>query len=181
MRMMTLMMDDVLLFCSLQDYVNEFLSVSKVVKLVIFLLTFNFISFAWVQHTILLRRVRVASRLVTVMTIVAALAPCILPMAATAAMDGVVAQWQATQDYPGQQVNASVISTSIMGLGLPFSLLYFSLSLLACKFVFAAKMGKAALHALPDTLSTGFLVFAAIINLLLVLGYFICNALGFNQ
>ena len=146
----------------------------------IFWLTFNFVSFSWVQHTILLRQARKVSRLVTVFTIALVLGPCVLPLAASAAVDGLVAQILIKEAFPEvEDVDTSIIYRSVIGLALPSVILYYNIVMMICKCIFEQKVGT-KMQQLPITLSTGFLVFSVVISSAVLGAYVGCAITGFE-
>eukprot|EP00750_Incisomonas_marina_P010673 INCI16296.3.p1 GENE.INCI16296.3~~INCI16296.3.p1 ORF type:complete len:402 (+),score=60.70 INCI16296.3:418-1623(+) len=156
-------------------YFYDFLSVQSFLKTLIFWITFNFVTFAWVQHTLLLRHVRKVSRLVTVLTVGLVLGPCFLPMAATFAMDGFVAEFLFTAGNPGAVIDVSVIFSTVIGLALPATLLYYAVALLVCKLVFDRQFNERIAAALPATLSTGFIVLFALLNIIIIIAYLLTD------
>eukprot|EP00750_Incisomonas_marina_P010676 INCI16296.6.p1 GENE.INCI16296.6~~INCI16296.6.p1 ORF type:complete len:587 (+),score=74.80 INCI16296.6:138-1763(+) len=156
-------------------YFYDFLSLQSLLKVFIFWITFNFVTFAWVQHTLLLRHVRKVSRMVTVLTVGLVLGPCFLPMAATSAMDGFVAQFLVTANNPEAVIDVSVIFSTVIGLALPSTMLYYAVALLVCKLVFDRQFNEKIAATLPVTLSTGFIVLFALLNIVIISIYLLSD------
>jgi len=139
-----------------------------------------FVTLAWVQHSMLLRHARKVSRLVTVLTVTLVMGPCFLPLAATAAMDGFVAEYLAQIETPAgsQPEDLSVIYGSVIGLALPAAMLYFGLVILISRLVIEKKVGAKVTSGLPVTLSYGFLVTFIVLNLIIIACYALLSSEG---
>lgn len=111
--------------------------------------------------------------MVTIMSIGVILAPCVLPLAAMSAVDGIVGQYMLRTTDPNISVDVSIITSSIIGLALPATLLYYTLAILICRFVFEKKVGVDLKGLLPITLSTGYLLFTAIVATVILVAYII--------